>query len=313
MLWRNGPAVVIGRHQNPWQECDLRLMRSRGVPLARRRSGGGTVFHDQGNVNLTFFTSKKNYDRQRNLRVVTTALQSLRPELDIRATDRLDILLNGRYKISGTAAKLGRTASYHHCTLLCSADRALLSALLKPSCPDIQSNATASIPSPVTNLLDEDPTLDPDIILNAVVRQYSTEFGCSGLVRPIDPSDEVMFPGIDKMEEELRSWEWRFGRTPRFSIHTSLELRDDTPPSCVTAALSMEVKNGVIERCEVQVPSHWLPEELCEEFGSLLVGSRFCPANTAAVAATMLRSVCEGKEVERRLHQLCQSVISVMG
>lgn len=102
LLWRNRPAVVIGRHQNPWTECNLPAMRRAGVPLARRRSGGGTVFHDLGNLNLTFFTSKKAYDRQRNLKVITDALRRVRPELDVHATDRLDILLNGRFKISGT-------------------------------------------------------------------------------------------------------------------------------------------------------------------------------------------------------------------
>ena len=101
LLWRNQPAVVIGRHQNPWSECNLPAMRRAGIPLARRRSGGGTVFHDLGNLNLTFFTSKKAYDRQRNLRVVTDTLRRIRPELDVHATDRLDIVLNGRFKISG--------------------------------------------------------------------------------------------------------------------------------------------------------------------------------------------------------------------
>lgn len=88
LLWRNRPAVVIGRHQNPWTECNLPAMRRAGIPLARRRSGGGTVFHDLGNLNLTFFASKKAYDRQRNLKVVTDALRRLRPGLDVQATDR---------------------------------------------------------------------------------------------------------------------------------------------------------------------------------------------------------------------------------
>lgn len=101
LLWRNQPAVVIGRHQNPWTECNLAAMREADIPLARRRSGGGTVFHDLGNLNLTFFTSKKAYDRKRNLKVVTEALRRLRPELDVQATDRFDILLKGHLKISG--------------------------------------------------------------------------------------------------------------------------------------------------------------------------------------------------------------------
>lgn len=101
LLWRNRPAVVIGRHQNPWTECSLSAMRQAAIPLARRRSGGGTVFHDPGNLNMTFFASKKAYDRQRNLKVVTAALRRLQPGLDVRATDRFDIVLNGHYKISG--------------------------------------------------------------------------------------------------------------------------------------------------------------------------------------------------------------------
>lgn len=114
LLWRNQPAVVIGRHQNPWTECNLPAMRAAGIPLARRRSGGGTVYHDLGNLNLTFFASKKAYDRKRNLKVVTETLRRLEPGLDVQATDRFDILLNGRYKISGRSSycgvKSGRTS-----------------------------------------------------------------------------------------------------------------------------------------------------------------------------------------------------------
>ena len=43
-LWRNGPTVVIGKHQNPWKECHIHQMEKDGVVLARRQSGGGAVY-----------------------------------------------------------------------------------------------------------------------------------------------------------------------------------------------------------------------------------------------------------------------------
>ncbi len=44
-LWRNKPCVVVGRNQNPFQECNLKFMDENNIPLVRRRSGGGAVYH----------------------------------------------------------------------------------------------------------------------------------------------------------------------------------------------------------------------------------------------------------------------------
>ncbi|XP_029925043.1 lipoyl amidotransferase LIPT1, mitochondrial isoform X2 [Myripristis murdjan] len=310
LLWRNRPAVVIGRHQNPWSECDLRAMRAAGVPLARRRSGGGTVFHDLGNLNLTFFTCKKKYDRKRNLRVVTDALRTLRPGLDVHATDRYDIILNGHYKISGTASRLGRSSAYHHCTLLFSADRSALSAVLRPTSRGVRSNATPSVPSPVTNLLDHDPTLDWDQLLAALGAQYNSEFGFSAVETVVDPSDESAFPGVGGAAAELQSWDWLFGKTPKFSVDTRLELREEESGVRGSAHLQVEVKGGVMDSCRLGVSSGWLPAGLSGELSALLAGGRFCPEHTAAVAAAMLRS--QPAELQGRLRSLCDAVIALM-
>lgn len=74
MLWANDPCVVIGRHQNPFLEANISNLLKAGIPLARRNSGGGTVYHDRGNMNMTFFTPRERYDRNYNLNIITRAL-----------------------------------------------------------------------------------------------------------------------------------------------------------------------------------------------------------------------------------------------
>ncbi|XP_071370488.1 lipoyl amidotransferase LIPT1, mitochondrial [Centroberyx affinis] len=314
LLWRNRPAAVIGRHQNPWAECDLRAMRRAGIPLARRRSGGGTVYHDLGNLNMTFFTCRTRYDRQRNLRVVTDALKALRPGLDVQTNHRLDILLDGQYKISGSASRLARSSAYHHLTLLHSADRSALSALLRPTSGAILSRATPSVPSPTANLLDRLPTMHWDELLGALVEQYNTEFGFSAPVTPVDPSDESAFPGAGGSAAELRSWDWLFGRTPAFAVETSLDLTDERSSARSSALLRMEVKSGVIARCELRVSSAWLPAALSGELSGRLEGERFGPA--AAAAATAAAAVLlppQPAALRHRLQALSHAVAALMG
>uniref|UniRef100_A0A8C9XNM1 Lipoyltransferase 1 n=1 Tax=Sander lucioperca TaxID=283035 RepID=A0A8C9XNM1_SANLU len=310
LLWRNRPAVVIGRHQNPWAECNLAAMRRAAVPLARRRSGGGTVYHDLGNLNMTFFASKKAYDRQRNLSVVTGALRRARPGLDVHATERLDILLNGRFKISGSASRLSRKSSYHHCTLLHSADRSALAAVLRPSCPGIHSNATPSVPSPVANLLDHAPSLQWDELLDALVQQYNAEFGYDAAVAPVDPADELAFPGVGRAVAELRGWDWTFSKTPKFSVQTALHLTDAVSAASCSARLHVEVKGGVVESCVLDVPAHWLPPRLVAALAAALVGDRFCRQRAAAAVAAVLRT--ENGELQRRLLDLGDALVSVI-
>ena len=58
----NENAVIIGRNQNPWRECNLTAMERDGVQLVRRITGGGAVFHDRGNLNFSFITGADRYD-----------------------------------------------------------------------------------------------------------------------------------------------------------------------------------------------------------------------------------------------------------
>lgn len=98
MLWQNSPTVVVGRHQNPWLEANPQVLADKGVEVARRNSGGGTVYHDSGNLNLTFFTARDVYNRRRNLDLVTRALFR-EFNLCSQVNAREDIVING-HKVS---------------------------------------------------------------------------------------------------------------------------------------------------------------------------------------------------------------------
>lgn len=97
LLWRNRPCIVIGRHQNSWVECRIHKALSDDVKIARRRSGGGTVYHDLGNLNVTVFTNRKDYNRKRNLNIVAEALKE-NFKLNVAVAQRDDLILNDKFK-----------------------------------------------------------------------------------------------------------------------------------------------------------------------------------------------------------------------
>lgn len=74
LLWSNDPCVVVGRHQNPFGEANIARLQETGIAVARRASGGGAVYQDRGNLNMTFYTPRERYNRNYNLNILTRAL-----------------------------------------------------------------------------------------------------------------------------------------------------------------------------------------------------------------------------------------------
>lgn len=285
LLWRNSPCVVIGRHQNPWSEANVSRLSEDGIPIARRNSGGGTVYHDGGNLNLTFFTPRGRYDRRANLELIGRALAT---EFGIRTniSPREDILLEGDYKqVSGTAAKLGYPNAYHHCTLLVNVNMPNLHDSLHKEDDGIHTTATRSLPSIVRNLSEVYSGLTVDHVLGAVGREYlrtdaaGRNSGTTTLSRRgfqlINPS-ESWFPGLEKLRQDMSSWNWRFGKTPRFDVTRSFPIpRELATNEAVTEAeklnkvstgdtssaqltVKMEVVNGRVSDVTITIPPGFL-------------------------------------------------------
>jgi lipoate---protein ligase len=135
-VWRSKPTMVIGRFQIPEKECNLELMKEDGVLLARRKSGGGTVYHDEGNINFTFFHPTRDFHKEVNLAFMFQLLEELGVKVKLGEKSDLLIEKNGRdYKVSGSAFKQTKDYSYHHMTLLVETDLARLSKYTKPFDP----------------------------------------------------------------------------------------------------------------------------------------------------------------------------------
>jgi len=131
MLWRNSPAVIIGKNQNAIEELDLDFVKRNSVAVIRRMTGGGAVFHDLGNINFTFIQrcgsgDFNNYDLFTV--PVRDYLRSLGAECEL--SGRNDLLIDGM-KISGNAQTVRRGRILHHGTMLYSADLGRLSGALR--------------------------------------------------------------------------------------------------------------------------------------------------------------------------------------
>jgi lipoate---protein ligase len=193
-FYRNLPCVVIGRNQNPWLEVNLNLIAGfkhqaplnasqkqnalQIVPLVRRRSGGGTVFHDQGNVNWSVICDLNEFTRDKHAEMVVRALRKLGVDR-ARVNERHDIVLdqgtelsevdladthvtpytgvsseNPPLKVSGSAYKLARNRALHHGTALLNSPNLekIPLYLRSPAKPFITAKGVGSVSSPVGNI-----------------------------------------------------------------------------------------------------------------------------------------------------------------
>lgn len=259
MLWLNDPCVVVGRHQNPFNETNVSQLAAAGIELARRNSGGGTVYHDRNNLNCTFFTPRERYDRKYNLNLITRAIYR-EYGIDTEISPRDDILLHGK-KISGTAAKLGHPNCYHHCTLLVNSNKNHLNeSLMKNEKAEIISKATSSVKSPIKNLADVNKSVNVQQLLTAIGYEFlrtPADKLCDGgreLVMQqrgfqlINPT-EKWFPGLSALRENFSSWDWRFGKTPKFSVQKDIQLKSGD--DCHNLKLNVEVEKGLINNIDL--------------------------------------------------------------
>ncbi|PVI06855.1 hypothetical protein DM02DRAFT_513606 [Periconia macrospinosa] len=286
-LYVNRPCVVIGRNQNPWSEVNLGILCSKKqstsaafghVDLVRRRSGGGAVFHDEGNLNWSITCPRSQFTRDTHAEMVVRALRKLGIDR-ARVNERHDIVLDQGprqesvdpvdthrtsytvqdgprpLKVSGSAYKLTSARALHHATtLLSSPNLPLIPQYLRsPAKNAIQAKGVESVSSPVSNI-----GLDVQHFQVRLQEEFAIVHSSSEqrLVVQELGEEHLSIPAIRKGYDELRTNDWMWSQTPQFTL--SLQPYLD---------LEISIRHGIIQKLEGTA-------KMVEEWRSALLGHK---------------------------------------
>lgn len=262
----NEPSIVVGRNQNVFEEINFSFARNHHLPVLRRLSGGGTVYHDLGNVNYSLIAPDQELlnDYSSFTRPVLNALRrvGLTPELKQRSS----IFVGGK-KVSGNAqyATAGRLVS--HGTLLFNSDLAKLRSAIQPQLQQIESRAVRSIRSHVVNLCDLlEEGISPDMVKDLIREEFLG--GKHAVTYQLSVEDWRIVQEI--AQERYRSWEWNIGRSPKFSTTRR------TQTAVGELVLEIQVDKGHIQLIRL-VGLNPTNNQLVNILGECLSGIRYDP------------------------------------
>ena len=214
MLWRNEPAIIVGKFQNSLAEINLDYVREKNIKVVRRQTGGGAVFHDLGNLNFTFIESHSNGNFQSFTEPILEVLHQL--GVNAHFEGRNDLTING-LKFSGNAQCIHHQRMLHHGTLLYASEMTDLSQALKVNPLKFQDKAVKSVRKRVTNISEHLP--DKSMNVNDFARhimQHILQTKANAIPYELSENDRLHIQTL--VEQKYSTWEWNFGNSPRYSF-----------------------------------------------------------------------------------------------
>lgn len=245
LFYINEPSIIIGKNQNSIEEINRDYVEKNNIKVVRRLSGGGAVYHDEGNLNFSFIT-KDDGDSFHNFAKFTEPIVKALNKLGVPAelVGRNDLLVEGR-KISGNAQFFTQGRMFSHGTLMFNSEIEHVVEALNVSEEKIKSKGIKSIRSRVANIaeyLEEEMTMDQfkEHILLSIFDVERVEDV---------PTYELTEEDWEKVHEISRNryqnWEWNYGKSPAYNVQASHKF----PSGLLDVRL--DVKKGIIENCKI--------------------------------------------------------------
>ena len=261
MLWQSDKTVVVGKHQNALGEVNYRYVRENDITVARRISGGGTVYHDAGNVNFAFIKNVKS-PAEISFKQFTEPVVEALAQLDIEAatSGRNDLLIKG-LKISGNAEHIFKNRVLHHGTLLFNSDLENLGNSITVIPGKYTSKAVQSNRSKVANIA---PFLKKDLDIEEFIDfLIGVQLKKEGAESYTISADEEK--AINKLaDEKFTTWEWRWGYSPKYTFTNKVEIDGRT------LEIFLKIKKGRIVNANLH--GNYFVEPYATELSALLLG-----------------------------------------
>lgn len=277
MLYRNEPSVIIGKHQNAFAEVNPLFVRQHNIPVVRRLSGGGAVFHDLGNVNFSFITNGREgslVDFKKFLTPILVALKVM--GVPAEANKRNDLIIDG-LKVSGNAEHVFKNRTLHHGTLLYASELSRLRGSLKVAPEQFSDRAVRSVRSQVTNIMDymTIPLSVEDFM--AAVQQSLLETYPHAAPYCFNDEDERKINQL--ITEKYSTWDWNFVYSPKCQIFksgfigaTAVNCELTVEKGFITSlTIPAEANNDTRETFQALVNVRYNPEDVAQHLASVSI------------------------------------------
>ena len=219
MLWKSNDSVVVGKHQVTVAETNLTFTLANNIPVVRRFTGGGTVFHDEGNINFTVILkhNKPDIDFKKHTKPVIDFLRKLGLNAEFEGKNNIRV---NELKVSGNAAHVFKNKTLYHGTLLFDSNLSKLKSSIKPPDATIETRAIQSIRSKTSNISN---FIESDLSMPSFEEMLKKH-----LIEWYEISEQKSFSEIDVIEirqlveEKYLKDDWTFCYSPEYKYSNTI-------------------------------------------------------------------------------------------